>query len=86
MSTQHPPNFSMDQAAESLDYESAAECRDQIASIKDVQARQVVSGVAMKDADALAVISEAGTSRAQGFQGRSIWKDVVQLWISFKWQ
>ena len=51
----------MDRAAAALNYETAAEYRDQIASIKDVQARQVVSGTRMKDADALSVVSEAGT-------------------------
>jgi excinuclease ABC subunit C len=51
----------MDQAAESLNFEIAAQYRDQIASIKDVQARQVVVGTGMKDTDALAVVSEAGT-------------------------
>ena len=51
----------MDQAAESLNYEGAAQYRDQIASIRDVQARQVVSGSAMKDADALAVAMEGGS-------------------------
>jgi len=51
----------MDQAAEALNFEVAAQYRDQITSIKDVQARQVVSGAGLKDADALAVVSEAGT-------------------------
>jgi len=51
----------MDRAAEALNYEGAAQYRDQIASIRDVQARQVVSGSAMKDADALAVAMEGGT-------------------------
>jgi len=51
----------MDQAAAVLNFESAAQYRDQIASIKDVQARQAVAGAGMKDADALAVESEAGT-------------------------
>ncbi len=51
----------MDRSAESLEFELAAQYRDQIASIKDVQARQVVSGSGMKNADALAVQSEGGT-------------------------
>ena len=50
----------MDRAAELLNYEGAAQYRDQIASIRDVQARQVVSGSALKDADALAVAMEGG--------------------------
>ena len=51
----------MDQAATSLDFEIAAQYRDQIASIKDVQARQNVAGTGLKDADTLAVEHEAGT-------------------------
>lgn len=51
----------MDCAADGLNFETAAQYRDQIASIKDVQARQVISGAGMKDADALAVKCEAGT-------------------------
>ncbi len=51
----------MDQAANTLNFETAAQYRDQIASIRDVQARQVVAGSGLKDADALAVEMEAGT-------------------------
>ncbi len=51
----------MDAAAAALNFELAAQYRDQIATIKDMQARQVVTGVGMQDADALAVESEAGT-------------------------
>jgi len=50
----------MDRAAAALNFESAAQYRDQIASIRDVQARQAVAGAVMKDADALAVESGAG--------------------------
>ncbi len=51
----------MDQAAEALDYEGAAQYRDQIATIKDVQARQFVSGSRTRDADVLAVCEEHDT-------------------------
>jgi len=51
----------MDAAAKSLNFEAAAQYRDQIVSIRDVQARQVVAGTSLKDADALAVETEAGT-------------------------
>jgi len=51
----------MDQAAEALQFEVAAQYRDQIASIKDVQAHQVISGAGLKDADALSVATDAGT-------------------------
>ena len=45
----------MDQASGELNYEQAAQYRDQIAAIKNVQAGQVVSGSGMKDADVLSV-------------------------------
>ena len=51
----------MDKAADTLNFETAAQYRDQIASIREVQARQVVAGTSLKDADALAVETEAGT-------------------------
>ncbi len=51
----------MDKEAELLNFEIAGQYRDQIASIKDVQARQDVTGIGKKDADVLAVESEAGT-------------------------
>jgi excinuclease ABC subunit C len=50
----------MDHAAEDLNYEQAAQYRDQIAAIKNIQADQVVSGSRMKDADVLAVHLEHG--------------------------
>jgi excinuclease ABC subunit C len=50
----------MDHAAEDLNYEQAAQYRDQIAAIKNIQADQVVSGSRMKDADALSVQLEHG--------------------------
>ena len=51
----------MDAAADALQFESAAQYRDQIKAIKDVQARQFVSGSRTKDADVLAVVQEGGT-------------------------
>jgi len=51
----------MDEAAESLDYELAAQFRDQIAAIKDIQAHQIVAGIRTRDADALAVLEIQGT-------------------------
>lgn len=50
----------MDQAAEALNYEAAAQYRDQIKAIKDVQAKQFVSGTRTRDADILAAGQEAG--------------------------
>ena len=50
----------MDRAAAALNYEIAAQYRDQIASIKDVQARQSITGSALKNTDVLAVTSEQG--------------------------
>jgi excinuclease ABC subunit C len=50
----------MDTASEHLDYELAAECRDQIAAIKDIQARQAVAGIRSRDADGLAVFEQNG--------------------------
>ena len=50
----------MDQASEQLEYELAAEYRDQIGAIKDIQARQVVAGMRTRDADGLAVYEQQG--------------------------
>ena len=50
----------MDHASEKLDYELAAHYRDQIAAIKDIQARQVVTGIRTRDADGLAVYEHQG--------------------------
>lgn len=51
----------MDQAATDRSYETAAQYRDQIKAIRDVQARQFVSGSRTKDADVLAVATEGNT-------------------------
>jgi excinuclease ABC subunit C len=50
----------MDHAAGDLNYEQAAQYRDQITAIKSIQAGQVVSGSRMKDADVLSVQLEHG--------------------------
>jgi excinuclease ABC subunit C len=50
----------MDRAAEDLNYEHAAQYRDQIAAIKKIQAGQVVSGSRMKDADVLSAHLQHG--------------------------
>jgi len=51
----------MDAAAADLNFESAAQYRDQIAAIKEVQAKQFVSGSHTRDADILAVEEDGGT-------------------------
>jgi len=50
----------MDEAAESLDYELAAQFRDQIGAIKDIQTHQIVAGIRTRDADALSVLEIQG--------------------------
>ncbi|VAW75245.1 Excinuclease ABC subunit C [hydrothermal vent metagenome] len=56
----------MDAAAQSLDYESAAICRDQIASLSRVQERQYVAGET-GDLDILACAVDAGVACVQVF-------------------
>jgi excinuclease ABC subunit C len=51
----------MDQASTDHEYERAARYRDQIAVLSRIQAQQSVSGSQPIDADALAVIEQAGT-------------------------
>jgi excinuclease ABC subunit C len=48
----------MEAAAAAQDYEQAARYRDQIAAVKDIQSRQVISGGRTRDADVLAVCAE----------------------------
>jgi excinuclease ABC subunit C len=50
----------MDQASADHEYERAARYRDQIAVLNRIQAQQSVSGTRAIDADALAVIEQAG--------------------------
>ena len=54
----------MDHASEKLDYELAAHYRDQIAAIKEIQARQVVTGIRTRDADGLAVYEPSSSIEA----------------------
>ncbi len=60
----------MEQAASSLDYEQAAQHRDQIANLQKVQERQYVSGEA-GDLDILACVTSGGVSCVQLFFIRS---------------
>ena len=50
----------MDQAALVLAYEKAAVLRDQLAALKEIQARQVVSGAASLECDVVAAVSGPG--------------------------
>lgn len=50
----------MDRASDDLNYERAAQYRDQIAAIKKIQAGQVVSSSRLKDADVLSARVEHG--------------------------
>jgi excinuclease ABC subunit C len=50
----------MDDASDKLDFEGAAQYRDQIAAIKDLQARQAVAGIRTRDADGLAIFEQQG--------------------------
>jgi excinuclease ABC subunit C len=50
----------MEEAGARLDFERAAQLRDQLAALKRIQAQQVVTADAERDADALAIVGEAG--------------------------
>ena len=50
----------MEAAATALEYERAAELRDQLAHLKEVQAEQIVSCARGEDADAVGIASERG--------------------------
>jgi excinuclease ABC subunit C len=50
----------MDAAAEAKHYEQAAQLRDQVAAIQQLQSRQLVSGGLKTSADAVAVVEQAG--------------------------
>jgi excinuclease ABC subunit C len=50
----------MQAAAERLDFEAAAAFRDQLASLKQVQAEQVVTAGAERDLDVFAIVGEPG--------------------------
>ncbi len=51
----------MDTAAEALNYELAAKYRDQLATIRELQSRQVVTGMRARDTDGLAVVEQHGS-------------------------
>jgi excinuclease ABC subunit C len=50
----------MDEASAALNYEKAAELRDQLAHLKEVQAEQIVSSSRGEDVDAVGIASERG--------------------------
>ena len=50
----------MQQAAEQLDFERAAQLRDQLASLRKIQATQLASTDKRRDLDAFALVGEAG--------------------------
>ncbi len=50
----------MEQAAEKLQFEEAARLRDQLANLKTVQARQIVTAGLRHDCDVIAVVAEHG--------------------------
>ena len=50
----------MEQAATRLDFERAAEIRDQLAALKRIQAQQIVTSEGERDVDVFAIIGEPG--------------------------
>jgi excinuclease ABC subunit C len=50
----------MERCAERLDFERAAEIRDQLAALKRIQAQQIVTAEGERDVDAFAIIGEPG--------------------------
>src|SRR6266446_8226460 len=50
----------MEQAASRLDFERAAQIRDQLAALKRIQAQQVVTAEGERDVDVFAIVGEAG--------------------------
>jgi excinuclease ABC subunit C len=50
----------MEQAAARLDFERAAEIRDQLAALKRIQAQQIVTSEGERDVDVFAIIGEPG--------------------------
>lgn len=50
----------MEAASGALDFETAAKLRDQLASLKKVQAQQIVNAASARDLDLVALASEAG--------------------------
>jgi excinuclease ABC subunit C len=50
----------MEQAAAARDYEAAADARDQISGLKEIQTRQIASAPRPRDLDAVAIVGDAG--------------------------
>jgi excinuclease ABC subunit C len=50
----------MQQASDRLEFERAARTRDQLAALKRIQARQIVTAGAERDADVVAIVGEPG--------------------------
>ncbi|MEZ5499733.1 MAG: excinuclease ABC subunit UvrC [Steroidobacteraceae bacterium] len=50
----------MENASEQLDYETAAQLRDQLVALKDIQAEQVVSSGSARDVDVCALLEDGG--------------------------
>jgi excinuclease ABC subunit C len=50
----------MEQAAEKLEFERAAEIRDQLAALKRIQSQQVVTAEGERDVDVFAIVGEPG--------------------------
>jgi excinuclease ABC subunit C len=50
----------MEEAASRLEFERAARIRDQLAAVKRIQAQQIVTAEADRDADVLAIVGEPG--------------------------
>ena len=50
----------MEQAAGRLEFERAAQIRDQLAALKRIQAQQIVTGQGERDVDVLAIVGEPG--------------------------
>ena len=50
----------MEEAAERLEFERAAQIRDQLAALKRIQAQQIVTAEGERDVDVFAIVGEAG--------------------------
>jgi excinuclease ABC subunit C len=55
----------MEQAATKLDFERAAEIRDQLAALKRIQSQQIVTAEGERDVDVFAIIGQPGERRAE---------------------
>jgi excinuclease ABC subunit C len=57
----------MEAASEAMEYEQAAKCRDKIAALAQIQARQYVYAESVQDADIIAMVQEGGITAVQVF-------------------